>query len=201
MTDLRSEKQQAFEEQALVHSDLLFRYGMGLTRNASDADDLLQETYLKAYRFWDTYEQGTNLRAWLLRILKNSFINLYRKESREPAMVEYSDMGVAASARGIDEDANDLHELVFKSLLDDDLSIALSCLPEDYRTVVILCDLEGLTYKEVAEFVDCPIGTVRSRLHRGRELLHSRLEVYGKERGYVRSAQNADENLRHAVNE
>jgi RNA polymerase sigma-70 factor (ECF subfamily) len=201
MNDLRNEKQQAFEEQALAHSDHLYRYGMGLTGNASDADDLLQETYLKAYRFWESFDQGTNIRAWLFRILKNSFINQYRKESKEPTMVEYTEMANPASARDIAADANNLHELVFNNLLDDDLAGAVSGLPEDFRTVVILCDLEGLTYKEISEFVDCPIGTVRSRLHRGRELLHSRLYGYAKERGYVRFVQNSRESLQCVLEE
>jgi RNA polymerase sigma-70 factor, ECF subfamily len=201
MTEYRSEKDQAFERQALAHSDHLYRYGMGLTGNASDTDDLLQETYMKAYRFWESFDQGTNIRAWLFRILKNSFINQYRKESKEPAMVEYTEMANPASARDIAADANNLHELVFNNLLDDDLAGAVSGLPEDFRTVVILCDLEGLTYKEISEFVDCPIGTVRSRLHRGRELLHSRLYGYAKSRGYVRSVQNSQENLQCVLEE
>ncbi len=185
MTDCKSEKQQAFEQQALTHTDLLYRFGMHLTGNAADADDLVQETYLKAYRFWDKYDQGTNIRAWLFRILKNSFINLYRKRSNEPDMVDYCETSRPMLVRHGAADANNLPDLAFNNLLEDDVSNAVSGLPEDFRTVVILSDIEGLTYEEIAHFVDCPLGTVRSRLHRGRKLLYSKLYDYAKTRGYV----------------
>ncbi|MFN0157608.1 MAG: sigma-70 family RNA polymerase sigma factor [Bacteroidota bacterium] len=186
MTDAKSEKQQAFEQQAIAHTDFLYRFGVRLTGNAADADDLVQETYLKAYRFWDKYDQGTNIRAWLCRILKNSFINSYRKEANEPDMVDYSETIGPATAHHVAADANNLQELVFNNLLEDDVSNAVSGLPEDFRTVVILSDIEGLTYEEIARFVDCPLGTVRSRLHRGRKLLHSQLYDYARDRGYVK---------------
>ncbi len=189
MTICKSEKDKAFEQQALAHMDILYRYSMRLTGNGADADDLVQETYLKAYRFWDTYDQGTNIRAWLFRILKNSFINVYRKESREPDMLEYGEILQPASAHHVTVGANNPQDLAFNALLDDDVARAVSDLPEDFRTVVILCDIEGLTYEEIAHIVDCPLGTVRSRLHRSRKLLHSTLFEYAKERGYVRSAK------------
>lgn len=187
MTGCTNEKQRAFEQQAIPHTDGLHRFGMRLTGNRADADDLVQETYLKAYRFWDKYDQGTNIRAWLFRILKNSFITLYRKESKTPDMVDYSDMMRPTSAEYDSVDANGLQEQVFDNLLDDDVTSAVSGLPEDFRTVVILCDIEGLTYGEISRFVDCPLGTVRSRLHRGRRLLHLKLSEYAKDRGYGRS--------------
>ena len=187
MTVWTNEKQRAFEQQAIPHTDGLYRFGMRLTGNCADADDLVQETYLKAYRFWDKYDQGTNIRAWLFRILKNSFITLYRKESKTPDMVDYSDMMRPASAEYDSVDADGLQEQVFDNLLDDDVTSAVSGLPEDFRTVVILCDIEGLTYGEISRFVDCPLGTVRSRLHRGRRLLHTKLSEYAKDRGYGRS--------------
>jgi len=182
----KSEKQLAFEREALPHSDLLYNFALRMTNNAADADDLLQETYLKAFRFWDKYEQGTNIRAWLFRILKNSYINRYRKEAKEPDTVDYDEVkNFYSSIRDESADANDLQESVFGNLLDDDVASAVAELPEDFRTVVILCDIEGLTYEEIAEFVDCPLGTVRSRLHRGRKLLRARLLEYAKSRGYV----------------
>jgi RNA polymerase sigma-70 factor (ECF subfamily) len=187
MRALKSEKQQAFEEQALTHKDLLFRFAMRLRGNATDADDLVQETYLKAYRFWDTYDEGTNIRAWLCRILKNSCMNLYRKESRESGMVDTFKMMRPNSAQHGTAEADNLQERVFNGLLDDDVSSAVSGLPEVFRTVVILSDIEGLTYREISRFVDCPLGTVQSRLHRGRRLLHAELFDYAKERGYVAS--------------
>ncbi len=137
MTNCKSKKQQIFEEQALAHIDLLYRFGMRLTGNNSDSNDLVQETYLKAYRFWDKYDQGTNIRAWLFRILKNSFINLHRKESKEPDMVDYSELMKPASALHIAADANNLQELVFSNLLDDDVSGVVSGLPWDFRTIAI----------------------------------------------------------------
>lgn len=189
MTIRKSDKQRAFESEALVHTDLLYNFALRMSGNAADADDLVQETYLKAYRFWDRYEPGTNIRAWLFRILKNSYINRYRKESKEPNTVDYDEISnFYALIRDESADPNDLQEAVFGNLLDDDVSSAVSNLPEDFRTVVILCDIEGLTYEEIAQFVDCPLGTVRSRLHRGRKLLHASLFEYAKDRGYVPSS-------------
>ncbi len=195
MTSCRSEKQKAFEHEALAHIDLLYRLGMRLTGNAADADDLVQETYLRAYRFWDRYDQGTNIRAWLSRILKNSFISSYRKESKERDVVEYSEMTNTESANHGDSEANDLQESMFNNLLDDDVSSAVSGLDEEFRTAVILCDIEGLTYEEIADFLGCPVGTVRSRLHRGRKILHSKLYDYAKERGYVSPVQSPVEDM------
>lgn len=199
MTGYKSEKQEAFEQQAIAHTDTLYRFGMRLTGNAADADDLVQETYLKAYRFWDKYDQGTNIRAWLFRILKNSFINLYRKESKEPEMVDYSEIMNPLSESHAASDANSLQEQVFHNLLDDDVSSAVSSLPEEFRTIVILCDIEGLTYEEIARFLACPIGTVRSRLHRGRKLLHSNLYNYAKERGYATPTQSSADGLQFVL--
>jgi RNA polymerase sigma-70 factor (ECF subfamily) len=185
MTPCKSEKQKAFEEQAIAHADVLYRFGISLTRNAADAEDLVQETYLKAYRFWEKYDQGTNIRAWLFRILKNSFINVYRKESKEPDMVDYCETMRPAASHEVAPDTHGHQELVFTNVFDDDVYSAVTDLTEDFRTVVILCDVEGLTYEEIALFVGCPLGTVRSRLHRGRKVLHSKLYEYARDRGYA----------------
>jgi len=175
-----------FEHEALPHMDILYNYALRMTGNPDDADDLLQETYLKAYRFWDKYEKGTNIRAWLFRIMKNSYINRYRKETREPDTVDYNDIQNFYNViRDESADPNDLQEKIFGGLLEDDVARALESLPEDFRTVVILCDIESLTYEEIAEFIDCPIGTVRSRLHRGRKILRGALFEYARKRGYV----------------
>lgn len=182
----KSEKQTAFEREALPHSDILYNYALRMTNDPADADDLVQETFLKAFRFWDKYEQGTNIRAWLFRILKNSYINRYRKISKEPDMVDYEDVqNFYTSIRDENADPNDLQQAMFGGLLEDEVSEAIAELPEDFRTVVILSDIEGLTYEEIADFVDCPVGTVRSRLHRGRKLLRARLFSYARERGYI----------------
>ena len=175
-----------FEQEAIPHMDILYNYALRMTGNADDARDLLQETFLKAYRFWDKYEKGTNVRAWLLRIMKNTYINLYRKAVKEPDTVDYNDIqNFYNIIRENSADANDLQVKLFGHLLDDDVTKALESLPEEFRTVVILCDIEGLTYEEIAEFVECPVGTVRSRLHRGRKLLYAKLFEYAKKRGFV----------------
>jgi RNA polymerase sigma-70 factor, ECF subfamily len=182
----KSEQQRAFEREALPHTELLYNYALRMTNNPADADDLLQETFLKAYRFWDKYEQGTNIRAWLFRIMKNSYINRYRKETKEPATVEYQEVeNFYTSVRDESAAPSDAQENMIGNLLDDDVASAVADLPEDFRTVVILCDIEGLSYEEIAEFVDIPLGTVRSRLHRGRKLLRDRLTDYARRRGYV----------------
>ncbi len=179
-------KQEDFQNEALPHSDILYNYALRTTGNQDDARDLLQETFLKAYRFWDKYEKGTNVRAWLFRIMKNSYINRYRKESKEPDKVDYGDVeNFYNSIRAEYKDTNDLQEKLFGNLLGDEVAKALASIPEDFRTVVILCDIEGLTYEEIAEFIDRPIGTVRSRLHRGRKLLQAQLFEYAKKQGIV----------------
>ncbi len=175
-----------FEREAVPHMDILHNYALRMTGNSDDANDLVQETYLKAYRFWDKYEKGTNIRAWLFRIMKNSYINRYRKETKEPGTVDYNDIqNFYNTIRYASSDPNDLEEKIFGGLLGDDVARAIESLPEDFRTVVILCDIEGLSYEEIAEFVDCPIGTIRSRLHRGRKMLRVKLFEYAKKRGFV----------------
>lgn len=167
--------------------DVLYNYALRLTTNADDAHDLVQETYMKAYRFWDKFEQGTNLRAWLFRIMKNTYINMYRKEVKEPDKVDYDEIESYYNIiRDESSDDNDLQQKIFSQLLDDDVTKALETLPEEFRTVVILCDIEGLAYEEIAEFLQIPVGTVRSRLHRGRKLLYTHLYDYAKGRGFVR---------------
>ncbi|HEV8537677.1 MAG TPA: sigma-70 family RNA polymerase sigma factor [Bacteroidota bacterium] len=181
-----SAKHQEFEREAVPHMDILYNYALRMTADPDDAKDLVQETYLKAYRFWDKYEKGTNIRAWLFRIMKNSYINRYRKETKEPETVDYNEIqNFYNTIRFESADPNDLQEKIFGGLLEDDVARAIESLPEDFRTVVILCDIEGLSYEEIAEFVDCPIGTVRSRLHRGRKILRTKLFEYAKKRGYV----------------
>ena len=167
--------------------DVLYNFALRTTGNEPDARDLLQETYLKAYRFWDKYEKGTNIRAWLFRIMKNSYINRYRKETKEPDKVDYDDIeNFYNTIRAESTDPNDLQEQLYGNLLGDEVTKALQSLPDDFRTVVILCDIEGLTYEEIAEFVECPIGTVRSRLHRGRKLLQATLFEYAKQQGMIK---------------
>ena len=179
-------RQTEFEAEAFPHKDILFNFALRTTGDTDDAKDLLQETFMKAFRFWDKYEKGTNIRAWLFRIMKNSYINRYRKETREPGMVDYDDVeNFYDSIRDDSTDSNDLQKQMYSNMLSDEVTSALQSLPEDFRTVVILCDIEQLTYEEISDFLNCPIGTVRSRLHRGRKMLEEKLHNYAKERGII----------------
>ena len=187
-------RHEEFESEAMQHVDALYNFALRMTGNGDDANDLLQETYLKAYRFFDKFEKGTNCKAWLFRIMKNSYINLYRKFSKEPDKVDYDEIkSFYNTIRDDSTDPNDLQEKLFGNLLDDDVTFALESLPEDFRTVVILCDIEGFTYEEIAQFVECPIGTVRSRLHRGRKMLRAQLFEYAKMKGYVSKDETIDD--------
>jgi RNA polymerase sigma-70 factor (ECF subfamily) len=156
-----------------------------MTGNQLDADDLLQETYLRAFRFFHKFEKGTNCKAWLFRIMKNLFINNYRKNQKSPNKVDYDEVeNFFENIKSDRIDSTDLQEKVFNNLLDDNVTQALNSLQDDFKTVIILCDLEGLSYEEIADFVQCPIGTVRSRLHRARKLLGQKLYKYAKNKGY-----------------
>jgi RNA polymerase sigma-70 factor (ECF subfamily) len=183
--ELRKRKEE-FEKEALPHMKLLYNYALRMSGNAEEADDLLQDTYLRAFKFFHKFEKGTNCRAWLFKIMKNCYINKYRKARKEPPKVDYEDVqNFYDSIRAEVTDPNDLEFKVFSNLLDDDVMNALNSLQDDYKTVVILCDLEGLSYEEIAEFLDVPIGTVRSRLHRGRRILQRKLADYARARGYL----------------
>jgi RNA polymerase sigma-70 factor, ECF subfamily len=181
----RNEREQAFEEQALVHTDELHRCGLRLTGNAADADDLVQETYLRAYRFWEKYEQGTNVRAWLFRIMRNCFINSYRKQSKAPTMKMYDETVPQVLADHDTEDTHTLKGLELHHHFDDEVAVAILDLAEEFRAVVVMSDIDGMTYQEIAGLVECPLGTVRSRLHRGRRLLQAKLSSYAQTHGYV----------------
>lgn len=174
-----------FNKEAMPHMKLLHNYAYRMTNNQLDADDLVQETYLRAFRFFHKFERGTNCKAWLFRIMKNLYINNYRKAQKEPGKVDYEEVeNFFDSIRSEKIDSNDLQQKVFSNLLDDELLLALNSLQDDFKTVVILCDLEGLSYEEIAEFLNCPVGTVRSRLHRGRKLLQMKLMDYARNKGY-----------------
>ncbi len=174
-----------FEKEAIPHMKILFNYALRMSGDQLEADDLVQDTYMRAFRFFHKFERGTNCKAWLFRIMKNCYINKYRKNKKEPSKVDYEDVqNFYDSIRDDVVDPNDLEHKVFSNLLDDEMMNALNSLQDDYKTVVILCDLEGLSYEEIAEFLDVPIGTVRSRLHRGRKILQKKLQDYAKSRGY-----------------
>ncbi|MHB8931066.1 MAG: sigma-70 family RNA polymerase sigma factor [Melioribacteraceae bacterium] len=179
-----------FEKEAIPHMDAIYNYALRMTGDEDDADDLVQETFMKAFRFFDKFEKGTNCKAWLFRIMKNSFINDYRKNTKEPNKVDYDDVQNFYENIKSDEVETKHYELdAFSDLLDDDISEAIEKLPEDFRTVIILNDIEGFTYEEIADFVDIPVGTVRSRLHRARKMLYVQLFDYAKEKGFIRTGK------------
>jgi RNA polymerase sigma-70 factor, ECF subfamily len=179
------ERRRAFEREAVPHLDAVYHFAYNLTGNGEDARDLLQETFLKAFRFFNSFQQGTNCKAWLFQISKNSFINRYRKQSREPNKVRYDEIEeYYETLRPVDVDANNLEDHLFNVLLDDDVTAALQALPEAFRTVLILSDIESMTYEEISKILDCPIGTVRSRLHRARKMMHESLYEYAKTKGF-----------------
>ena len=181
----KSAKQLDFEREALPHLDLLYNFSLRMTNSRPDAEDLVQETFLKEYRFWDGYEKGTNIKAWLFKILKNSYINRYRRETREPESMDYDAVLKRSHRAGQEGISNNPSVTLLGNLLEDDISEAIASLPDDFRTAVILCDIEGLIYEEIAELIECPIGTVRSRIHRGRKILRAKLWEYARKKGYV----------------
>lgn len=175
-----------FEREAIPHMDALFNFALKMTSDSDEADDLVQETYLKAFRFFDKFEKGTNCKAWLFRIMKNTYINKYRKETKEPDKVDYEEVeNFYENIKPSSTDSAHLEKDIFDNLLDDELSEAINSLPDDFKTVVILCDIEGFTYEEIADFIDVPVGTVRSRLHRARKMLFTKLQKYASERGFI----------------
>jgi RNA polymerase sigma-70 factor, ECF subfamily len=177
-----------FEKEIIPHTNALFNYAMRITGDSDDADDLVQETLMKAFRFFDKFEKGTNSKAWLFRILKNSYINEYRRQVKEPNKVDYEDVqNFYENIKATDVKTQHYEEDAFNNQLDDNVSSAITKLPEDFRTVIILSDIEGYTYEEIADFVDCPVGTVRSRLHRARKMLYAQLHDYAEERGFLES--------------
>ncbi|WP_373523181.1 sigma-70 family RNA polymerase sigma factor [Aquiflexum sp.] len=179
------EKNTIFDQEFMPHIDSMYNFGYRLTFDEDDAKDLVQDTYLKAYRFINSFEQGTNAKAWLFRILKNSFINDYRKKSKQPAKVDYQEVETYYNSDDVDYGiTTDLRVDAVKDMLGDEISNALNSLAVDFRTVIILCDLEGFTYEEMAKILDIPIGTVRSRLHRARNLLKDKLRSYAQNMGY-----------------
>ncbi len=186
LTKKELKKQEDFNEEIIPHLDALYNFGLRLTSDPNDAEDLVQDTIVKAFRFFSSYEKGTNAKAWLFRILKNSYINNYRKKSKKPQQVDYDEVSTFyETIRAERTDTSDLEDKMFRELIDDELSNALDNIPEDFRTVVLLCDVEDFTYEEIANMLDVPIGTIRSRLHRGRNLLKAELMDYAAKRGFA----------------
>lgn len=188
---LSAEELELFDREMIPHIKPLYHFGYRLTGNEDDANDLVQDTYLKAFRFFGSYERGSNAKAWLFRILKNSFINNYRKESREPSKIDYEEAeNYLNTGRSSHMDSIDMREKLFRGLIGDEVAKALNSLHVDFRIVIILCDVEEFTYEEIATIIDIPIGTVRSRLHRARRELRSKLSEYAIKLGYDVTADN-----------
>ena len=181
----KAQKDKLFNSEFVPHIDALYNFAFRLSFDEDDANDLVQDTFLKSYRFIESYEVGTNAKAWLFRILKNSFINDYRKKSKEPSKVDYTEMENYYNSEDTPVEATtDLRIDTVKDMMGDEVTNALNALAIDFRTIIILCDLEGFKYEEMAKILDIPIGTVRSRLHRARQMLKERLSNYAKEMGY-----------------
>jgi RNA polymerase sigma-70 factor, ECF subfamily len=184
-------RREEFERTALPHLGALYNLAVHLTRNPADAEDLVQESYLRAYRFFDTYEPGTNVKAWLFRIVRNTFINRYRAARVRPEEVDLEDVE-AGYERMIDEaflaqrSPTSPERIVMDGILDQEIQEALDALPEEYRSTVLLGLAEDLSYKEIAAALSIPIGTVMSRLHRGRRLLQSRLVDLARRKGILK---------------
>jgi RNA polymerase sigma-70 factor (ECF subfamily) len=183
VNNLRDEE---FIKEALPHEDALYNYALKISGNADDAQDLVQETYFKAYRHFDKFKTGTNSKAWMFMILKNSFINEYRKSKREPYKLDYEQIqNFYENVKSDRAKENNLDKEFYNDLLDDELTAAIDQLPTKMREVFLLCDLDGNSYEETAELVGCPVGTVRSRLHRARHMLQETLTDYAKEKGFL----------------
>lgn len=183
--DEQARRDRVFEEELLPQIDSLYTFAYHLVYNEDDANDLVQEAYLKAYRFIHRYEPGTNAKAWLYRILKNAFINQYRKKSRQPNQVDLEDyITYHDSEDSVYTGYSDLRQDMFDAMMGDEVTVAINKLPSDFKIVILLCDIEGFTYEEISKIVDIPIGTVRSRLHRARNMLKEQLREYAKSMGF-----------------
>src|SRR2546428_12345069 len=181
-----------FEHLSLEHLDALYSAALRLTKNERDAEDLVQDAFLRAFRFFDKFERGTNMKAWLFKILTNTFINRYRRRVKERTVVEGAAREQSSEkfvVRETAESAVNPEQYFFDTLLSDDVLRSIDGLPIDFRLGVMLADLQEFSYKEIAEILDCPVGTVMSRLYRGRKLLQKNLMAYAVESGVVHGKQ------------
>jgi RNA polymerase sigma-70 factor (ECF subfamily) len=181
-----------FERDAMGYAPQLYSAALRMTRNPSDAEDIVQETFLKAYRGYDTFKEGTNLKAWLYRILTNTYINRYRKLQRRPSEVELGELQDLYLFKRLGEESGaerSTEDSVLETMVDTDIKEALEALPEKFRMPVLLADVEEFSYKEIAEILDVPIGTVMSRLHRGRKALQKKLWSLAEQRGLTGPGQ------------
>ncbi|MCH7755689.1 sigma-70 family RNA polymerase sigma factor [candidate division KSB1 bacterium] len=181
-----------FQALAFEHVDSLYNTALRMTKNALDAEDLVQDVYLRAFRFFHRFERGTNFKAWIFKILTNTYINQYRKKINKPYHVDlekikynYDDKEAAAQTS-----AQESERLDYETLFDDEIKNALQQIPDEFRVVVLLADVESFSYKEVAKIIGCPIGTVMSRLSRGRKQLQNYLREYARKGGFINKIEN-----------
>jgi RNA polymerase sigma-70 factor, ECF subfamily len=177
-----------FADEAMQYAPQLYSAALRMTRKPADAEDLVQETYLRGYRSYATFEEGTNLRAWLFRILTNNYINSYRAKQRRPVETDIDDIEdlyLYRRVRTLDESTRSAEDTLFDLFTDDEVKRALEELPENFRVPVLLADVEGFAYKEIAEMLDIPVGTVMSRLHRGRKSMQKKLMDFAVARGLL----------------
>lgn len=182
-----------FEKDFMPLMRLAYSFAYRLTYDEDRAKDLVQDTFVKAFRFYASFEKGTNAKAWLLRILKNTFINDYRKKAKEPFKYDYNEIEerynadeakVGATNSLVQQESNKLSTDLINDMMGDEMMLAMNSLQEDFRQIIILCDLEDMKYEEIAEILEIPVGTVRSRLHRARNALKEKIKEYAKTLGY-----------------
>ncbi len=187
MQENGNQEEQIFSEEFLPHADALYTFAYHLAYDEVRAQDLVQETYMKAWRFIRSYQKGTNAKAWLFKILKNAFINEYRKKSKRPHSVDFEDFLAYHDSEDSSYKDLDLNNEIFQDMMGDEVTKALNDLPVNFKTVILLCDIEGFTYEEMSAIIGIPIGTIRSRLHRARNMLKEALEGYAANLGYTKS--------------
>ena len=185
----KAEKDRIFEQEFLPHLEALYNFAYHLSYDEENANDLVQETFLKSYRFINSYKVGTNAKAWLFQILKNAFINQYRKKNKQPIQVDFEDVVNYHDAESENVKHLNLGHEIFQGMMGDEVTIALNSLSIDSKTIVLLCDIEGFTYEEIATIINIPIGTVRSRIHRARNTLKEKLESYAQNLGFDTAAK------------
>lgn len=184
-TKHKTDKIEFFQREFMPHIEALKTFAFHLTYNDADADDLVQETYMKAFKFMDKYEKGTNAKAWLFKILKNAYINEYRKKVKSPQKVDVDDVGLVKTTENQNERLKaDLRDDIYTNEMGDEITRAMDKLPEDFKTVILLCDIEGFSYEEMSKIIDIPVGTIRSRLFRARNALKELLKPYAEKMGY-----------------
>lgn len=195
---MSSRDREAFQREAVPHLDALYGTALRMTKSESDAEDLIQETMLKAFRYFDKYEKGTNCKAWLFKIMTNTFINRYRKkQKRKEFLIDDDHRPLQERAEAPEHtpfhESYDSEEKLYFKMFGDEVKAALEEIPVDFRMVVLLADLQDFAYKEIAEIMDCPIGTVMSRLYRGRRMLQAQLGEYARTQGYIEGEGVTDE--------